>query len=235
MNTFLVLTLALLADFTMGDVQMCFMMETQNNAEDGVEIVNHYPNADQLYIGVKACSAIEIKLFFGLECEFHIRLGLGDTTSITGGKLSKKCISPDQEYYGIGPDYEDIWVDDELRLLDCNAMRYFWVEWSSESLSFGQGLQVGSETLATYNGAEAQIYLNAKLISYGPAEIENQCVHDVYTHYTIWYLEIPTIWVGFITYSQQPLATGIVPYSNVNCLEPQHFNSIEVHASVDIS
>ncbi|ELU05188.1 hypothetical protein CAPTEDRAFT_212214, partial [Capitella teleta] len=87
MNTFLVLTLALLADFTMGDVHMCFMMETQYNSDDGEKIVNHYPNADHFYIGVKACSAIEIKLFFGLECEFHIRLGLGDTTSITGGKL----------------------------------------------------------------------------------------------------------------------------------------------------
>ncbi|ELU01754.1 hypothetical protein CAPTEDRAFT_195185 [Capitella teleta] len=215
MNTFLVLTLALLADFTMGDVHMCFMMETQYNSDNGEKIVNHYPNADHFYIGVKTCSAIEIKLFFGLECEFQIRLGLG-LTSITGGKLSKKCTSPNQEYYDYSlDDYEDIWVDDDLKLLDCNAMRYFWVEWSSEGLSFGQGLQVGSGTLATYNGAEAQIYLNAKLISYGLAEIENQCVHDVYTHYTIWYLEIPTIWVGFIAYSKKPLATGIVPYSNV--------------------
>ncbi|ELU17065.1 hypothetical protein CAPTEDRAFT_206375 [Capitella teleta] len=163
MKIFLVLTVALFADFAIGDIDMCFM-EKLIDIDVGHKFVNHYPGRKQIYFGIKACadSLIEVGARFG-EMFFVLSLGPSNGTAVRTYKHN--AIRPSSS----GTE----------SLLECNEMKYFWVHWMDGSLSFGQGLEIGIGTINTIidDDVRPDIYNNFYYVMKvgNGAEFENQC------------------------------------------------------------
>ncbi|ELU17125.1 hypothetical protein CAPTEDRAFT_217148 [Capitella teleta] len=184
MNICLVLTLALFADFAMGDIDMCFM-ENQTKNYELRTFVNHYPEKNHIYFGVKACpeGSLEIAAYFGNY--FGIMFG-------TEG-LKTAAVHVRKHINGL-PD--TVWSSEQV-MLNCNEMKYFWMKWSEGELSIGQGLELGSRTLYTFNDVDVRPELYAAFVHIvyrGTAEFENQCagalkdqlaVHNSYSNRTL--------------------------------------------------
>ncbi|ELT96413.1 hypothetical protein CAPTEDRAFT_203050 [Capitella teleta] len=139
MKIFLVLTLALFADFAMGDIDMCYMeRQTVNN----ITLVNHYPENNYIYFGIVACPEALLELVGNFNFYYSIRLGQE--------KLKTAAVQI-MKYTAGGLDV--LWSSDQV-LLNCNEVKYFWMKWSEGELAIGQGLELGSRTLYTINDAD---------------------------------------------------------------------------------
>ncbi|ELU17126.1 hypothetical protein CAPTEDRAFT_217149 [Capitella teleta] len=165
MKICLVLTLALVADFAMGDIDMCFM-EKQTKTELRT-FVNHYPENNHVYFGVKSCPENRLEIgatFF----RYYFSIKFGRTKTETGAVRINK-------YDGGGIITK--WSSEQV-MLNCDEVKYFWMKWSKGELAIGQGLELGSRTLYTFNDADVRSELYSGLVHVvykGTAEFENQC------------------------------------------------------------
>ncbi|ELU04031.1 hypothetical protein CAPTEDRAFT_199938 [Capitella teleta] len=76
MKIFLVLTLALFADFAMGDIDMCFV--GKQTKTQFLEFPNHCPGSNHFYFDMKPCAVrIEITAIFGNDI-FKVYLDQGN-------------------------------------------------------------------------------------------------------------------------------------------------------------
>ncbi|ELT89719.1 hypothetical protein CAPTEDRAFT_188317 [Capitella teleta] len=158
MKIFLVLTLALFADFAMGDIDMCFM-EKQTETLVFHNFTNHYPGSNHFYFGIKACEHNDLVIATTFETNMFMLY-------FKKGKI------------GAWKNNIRRWSTDQV-MLNCNEMKYFWIEWSEGELSFGKGLELGNGTLYTFNDADVRPELNGGLKYFefdGGAEFENQCI-----------------------------------------------------------
>ncbi|ELU05482.1 hypothetical protein CAPTEDRAFT_207295 [Capitella teleta] len=169
MKIFLVLTVALVADFAMGDIDMCFM-EKQTEVFKIRTFVDHYPENNHTYFGVKACPE-DVPLIgatFGNPAYyFFIIFG-----KVFGSPAAVQIMIEKEKGQP-----QILWFSKQV-MLNCNEVKYFWMKWSEGELAIGQGLELGSRTLYTINDADVRPELYSSLIYMlreGTAEFENQC------------------------------------------------------------
>ncbi|ELU14487.1 hypothetical protein CAPTEDRAFT_185108 [Capitella teleta] len=174
MNTFLlILTITLLADVAIcEDVAMCPMGEQYTMAVLDVDFVNHYPERNYIYFGIKACRSAGVKLLFQ-NVYFYTKFERKPY-------LDQPMIMPIIGKYIGHEDPTTLWTS-STPLLDCDEMKYFWLKWIEGELSFGQGLQVGSGVLATIPDSDVHAEYDDVLyvwddFTYGfTADFETQC------------------------------------------------------------
>ncbi|ELU09687.1 hypothetical protein CAPTEDRAFT_208341 [Capitella teleta] len=118
MKIFLVLTLALVADFAM-----------ENN---------------HTYFGAKACleDVPLIAAAFGNPA-YYFLIQFGKVSESSAAVQIKKDKDTSQT----------LWSSKQV-MLNCNEVKYFWMKWSEGELAIGQGLELGSRTLYTFNDAD---------------------------------------------------------------------------------
>ncbi|ELT87831.1 hypothetical protein CAPTEDRAFT_201760 [Capitella teleta] len=173
MKTFLVLTLTLLVDLAMAEVEMCEMADlaagTVENPTSTPLVVN-YPENNYIYVGFQACQGARLTIakIFGLTT-YRVHFGEANNTLYTVSLLTYATISETV-----------VFSKAEESPLDCNEMRYFWVKVIDGEITFGKGLQVGSDEIGTVTSnyiLGAHLGTDSTLDSEGnyPVKIELQC------------------------------------------------------------
>ncbi|ELT99834.1 hypothetical protein CAPTEDRAFT_210817 [Capitella teleta] len=169
MRILLILTLFLLADLTLGNVDMCYLTTLEGSTSDVyIPFVNLHPENDHFFVGVKGCKDVRIRMKYEFDY-YEILLG-----SYRYGHTAEVLLLN--------------WKRDEMFLLfrshktvlDCNRMKYFWVKISGSELSFGTGLNVGNGTLKVYEGWDVNSSLLQDIefgigVESSVTEFERQC------------------------------------------------------------
>ncbi|ELU14461.1 hypothetical protein CAPTEDRAFT_210916 [Capitella teleta] len=133
MKIFAFLILVLIADFAMGDdIYMCF---AKNVSFGGSHVKTEFVDADDFYIGLKACGEPRTLLIFPNYLD-SIELAFKNPDTNTFQLI---------KYYG-----KEVLVETGEVVLDCNEMKYFWLNKANGTLTIGRGLQSGTDTLTTY-------------------------------------------------------------------------------------
>ncbi|ELU14441.1 hypothetical protein CAPTEDRAFT_210897 [Capitella teleta] len=162
MQIFAFLIIVLFADFAMGDdIRMC--LATKIIAQGSEMIRSQLARFVDFYIGVKACSEAGMALRF---------------PSSTWGSFYFVMGNPDTNTFQLMNNDGQVLVDSGV-VLDCNEMKYFWMNKANGVLTVGRGLQSGTDTLITYLNPllDRLNWGHAYFEKYGAgvAEFEKQC------------------------------------------------------------
>ncbi|ELU06969.1 hypothetical protein CAPTEDRAFT_203537 [Capitella teleta] len=160
MNLFLVLTIALFVISALG-IDMDEMCPWGRKEGPFMENLTIPPNVDHIYFGVKMCKDVEKPLidFRSPHAHYFIEFGHDLQTAVSIRK------NEDQVLWSA-----------EMYVLSCDAIKYFWVKWAHGELSFGRGLEAGTDTIAMVTENDVADPKEVSL-SYqtGIAELEEQC------------------------------------------------------------
>ncbi|ELU11129.1 hypothetical protein CAPTEDRAFT_209425 [Capitella teleta] len=134
MKIFAFLILVLFADFAMGnDIRMSFAAKL---TKGGIHLViTDFANADDFYVGVKACT--------GAMVTFVNSVNENTRTVMFGNSKTNTVQLWNRSHQVLAESYEVV--------LDCNEMKYFWMNKANGVLTVGRGLQSGTDIILQYS------------------------------------------------------------------------------------
>ncbi|ELU11130.1 hypothetical protein CAPTEDRAFT_209426 [Capitella teleta] len=129
MKIFAFLILVLFADLTMGDdIYMC--PTTNMNTQGYHEVKTDFADADDFYLGVKACGEVLVSIEFP-QNKNAVEL------VIKNNFLLRNLVG-------------EVLAESDEVVLDCDKMNYYWLNKANGVLTIGRGLQSATDTLMTY-------------------------------------------------------------------------------------
>ncbi|ELT91305.1 hypothetical protein CAPTEDRAFT_217552 [Capitella teleta] len=155
MKIFAFLILVLFADFAMGnDIRMSFAAKLTKG--ESHLVITDFADADDFYVGVKACTGAQV-IFKNPMLPNSLRVIIGAPKTNTAQLWNAVKI---------------LLVDSGEVVLDCNEMKYFWMNKANGVLTVGRGLQSGTDIILQYSLPDGFIWGDIFFVQFGEDEAE---------------------------------------------------------------
>ncbi|ELU15678.1 hypothetical protein CAPTEDRAFT_205092 [Capitella teleta] len=158
MEIFAFLILVLFADFAIGDdVHMSLAAKMKGGSH---RVITDFADADDFYVGIKACTGASV-IFSNSKRANTLAVSIGNLATKTAKLLNG---------------YGTVLVDSGEVVLDCNEMKYFWMNKANGVLTVGRGLQSGTDVILQHSLPGRFIWgeIYFQKMGEGEAEFEKQ-------------------------------------------------------------